>query len=368
MKKLSWILMLFITCLALESSVLAQIPRGRGWVLANNPTSSSYIPDLNYQSNSAGGTNRIDRLSRGYYQVRFPGLATSGGTAQVSAYGGPHYCNVEGWLSSGADMLVIVRSYDSNGTPVDGRFTLLFYKEQRGTEYNSAYLWADQETVVSYTPHRTYQFNSKGSVNTIRRLGVGMYEAFFPGVARGGVDNNKGTVLVSAYGSALRRAKVASWGESGDGIAVRISTFDVRGDFADSKFTVSFTKDVIFGVRVSEDPLNTQGAFLWASQPSAAFYKPDMSYQYNNNAFNISATVTRLAAGLYTVNVPWKIAANKTIALVTAAGGDSAYATIVGWYRSGEDTTVRVQCYNTNGQPADASFTLSYLTNKPIIW
>lgn len=100
-----------------------------GYVWANNPTSASYTPSTTYSHNSSGGTITITRSSIGRYAVRFAGLGgsgTAGGHVQVTAYGGgSETAKVANWGSSGTDFIVNVRCFNSSGTPVDTRYTVL---------------------------------------------------------------------------------------------------------------------------------------------------------------------------------------------------------------------------------------------------
>jgi hypothetical protein len=98
-----------------------------GYVWANSPSVASYTPSTTYQYNSTGAINTITRSGVGAYAVRFPGLKTLGGVAQVTSYGGGNtYCNVGSWFLSGTDTVVNVRCFAPNGTPADSMYTVLF--------------------------------------------------------------------------------------------------------------------------------------------------------------------------------------------------------------------------------------------------
>jgi hypothetical protein len=99
----------------------------RAYVWANNATAGSYIPHLTYQSNSDGLINKITRSGVGVYQVRLPGLATSRGHVQVTAYGsGSTRCKVSSWGWSGTTELVNVRCFNAAGLPANSRYVVSF--------------------------------------------------------------------------------------------------------------------------------------------------------------------------------------------------------------------------------------------------
>jgi hypothetical protein len=68
---------------------------GWAYLLADQPTSSSYTPPLAYQFNSSGATNTVVRTGVGAYTATLPFLAAYTGHVQVTAYGtGSERCKV----------------------------------------------------------------------------------------------------------------------------------------------------------------------------------------------------------------------------------------------------------------------------------
>jgi hypothetical protein len=101
----------------------------RGYVWANDAFAASYTPSSSYSYNSDGLTNTITRSSTGVYQVTLPGLATSRGHVEVTAYGpsaASTRCKVASWGSSGSDEFVNVRCFDATGAAADSRYALTF--------------------------------------------------------------------------------------------------------------------------------------------------------------------------------------------------------------------------------------------------
>lgn len=340
-------------------TVSARILRGKAWVWADQPTATNYTPSASYQYNSSGETNQINRLAPGQYRIDLPGLATSGGTVHAVAYGGNHYCKVVGWGASSGRQRIRVNCFSLDGRPVDGQFTLLFYKESRGAIWANAYLWANQPLVEAYTPSTAYQWNSKGLLNTVRRLGVGQYQVTLPGLNVPG-----GTVLVTAYGSGTERCKVGEWNRLGNDTVVNVYCFDVSGNPVDTTFTLSFMTDVGLGIRVSED--QHYGGYVRANQPANSSYTPDRVYQLNT-AGGLN-TITRSSTGTYTINFPSLAPASST-ALVLAYGSGSECCTVQRWSSDSRGgTNVNVQCFSRLGNLTDTRFTLVYLTDDQILF
>jgi hypothetical protein len=333
-----------------------RIDRAKAWVWANQPTTENYLGHPGYQYNSCGGTNKITRLGTGKYIVKFTGLGTSGGTVQVTSYRGNHQSKVVRWGKSGIDLNVTVYCFSPNGRSVDAMFTVLFYKEKRGSAWTDAYLWADG----SVPPNRAYQWNSKGLINTVRHLSRGRYEVKLPGMNLLG-----GTVLVTAYGSGSERAKVERWNRTRDrnNTLAYVRCFDSGGNPIDTRFTLSFLMDVGLGIRYSED--QDYGGFVLADQPTTARYTP--RYQYNNTGR--TNTITKLSGdSSYRVHFPRLASSNRTTASATAYGSGSEYCTIDHWSSDGSGGTyVFVKCFNQQGNSVNTRFTLLYLTDEKIL-
>jgi hypothetical protein len=97
-----------------------------GYVWANQPSTSSYLANTGNEFNSTGGDIEVVRWETGRYRVRFAGMGSSGGVANVGAYGATsNICTVA-----------------------------------RGS---LAYLWADKPTAAGpYQPFQTSAYDSPG--------------------------------------------------------------------------------------------------------------------------------------------------------------------------------------------------------------
>jgi len=370
---------MMIICLAAMAALFAPLPGAalaedlhaglKAWVWVYQPPVGPPQTPPEYQFNSKGALNRVGRLGVGQYQVVFPKLANWGGQAQVSAYGGAHYCNILNWEPSGEDLIVRVNCYAPTSALADGSFTAFFYKEQGTSTYNRAFVWADRESTDSYVPDERYQWNTRGATNSVRRSRTGKYEVFLPAIAISGFRENAGTVQVSAYGNSPARAQIDYWGRTPNGSYVRVSTYDFKGEPRDSKFTLNFSDDVGYGIRIPEDRLNMYGAYVLADQPLAAEYRAFDFYHFNNFTGESVAEslITRLGLGSYRVRFDGLKSANKSTALVSAYGRRGEYCTIGGWNGIG-GTNVNVNCFNAGGEPADSRFILTYLTDETVLW
>ena len=316
-----------------------------GYVWAFNPTSPSYSASSAYSFNSAGGANTITRSAVGTYQVKFGGMATSGGSVHVTAYGSSNaHCNIGSWFPSGVDQLVNVRCFGPTGAPVDTLYTASFTRPVGVGPLG--YAWANSPASASYTPSTTYQYDSAGGAITISRSAVGAYNVLMPGL--GGSD---GDVQVTAYGS-NSRCKTSGWGPSGSSESVGVRCFTPAGAAADSMFVVSYARNAsVLGLPGGET------AYAWANNSTAASSTPFSSYQFDSNTGTL--TQTRSATGVYQIRMP-KLAASAGHVTVTAYGSTSSQCKVASWGISGADEIVNVMCFTAAGASADSLFDVSY--------
>jgi PKD repeat protein/V8-like Glu-specific endopeptidase len=287
-------------------------------------------------------------FSAGSYELTFPGAASpdynagNGGNVLVSAYGSNAHCNPTGWYNSGTDLKVTVSCFGPTGAAVSSRFTA---SVRRGGQGLTAYVWNSSGTSPSAAP--SYSYNSKGGTNSITRSGTGQYTVTMPLV---GSNDYGGTVQVSSYDLSTY-CQVGGWYSDGTGGTVaNVTCFNVNGAYADARFTL------YWGLTAPNDAGGW--AYAWADQPSAASYTPSTFYQ--RVSANGTMTISRSAAGQYTVNVPKFDGSGGTNVLVSAYGGSVGYCSVGGWGPSGSAEQLRINCYNGGGGPADSYFTVSF--------
>ncbi len=211
----------------------------RAYVWADDATAAQYDPDPSYQHNSTGATNSISRSGVGQYRVFLPGLSSTSGHVQVTAFGGgTGYCKVLTWDASGDDEIVDVRCFDSAGNPADEQFTMVFVDgaplvPKAGAAH--AYLWASDPVSPAYVPTLAYQHSSAALAGTIVRAGVGEYEVALPGVASPG-----GHVQVTSHFFGASTCGVDSWNNVGFDMSIDVSCYDPAGNPIDAFFTIAW--------------------------------------------------------------------------------------------------------------------------------
>ena len=100
-----------------------------GYAWADRPASASYQPPADYTFNSAGGPITVKRQGTGRYTIRFAGLGgngRAGGHVEVTSYGpGSERCTIGSWSSDAADFVANVLCFDTTGSAIDARYTVL---------------------------------------------------------------------------------------------------------------------------------------------------------------------------------------------------------------------------------------------------
>lgn len=105
-------------------------------------------------------------------------------------------------------------------------------------------------------------------------------------------------------------------------------------------------------------PAANGAAWVWAEQPDAtSTYTPNVLYSYNSSGKGV--TVTPVSTGVYKVNLPGLKSTGPTNAMVTAYG-NSGYCVMQNWDATTATVQVRVRCYDKDGKPANARFTMLY--------
>ena len=243
-----------------------------GFVVARKPTTASYTPAPRDRGNSTGGTNTVNRIKIGTYQVLMAGLlptAPNWGDVQVTPLGSAlRTCEVGdfGYGSSGAS--IFIACFTRTGAPVDAAFivNLVDFHSNSG---RAGYVWGNDPTNPSYTPDLTYQFNSTGATNTIVRLSTGRYQVHLPGLGA-----NRGNVQVAALGQTGAGCRIPSWGPSGGDLVVNVLCREPGGVLSDELFMMAFTQGE--GLK---GPGGTPAAYLNANHPTLASYTADAAYR-----------------------------------------------------------------------------------------
>jgi hypothetical protein len=226
------------------------------------------------------------------------------------------------------------------------------------TAWKAGYVWADRPTAANYVPNPTYQWNGKGGINRVHRLGTGRYEVSFARLAAtpaAGTPGSGGTAQVAAYGTSARTCKAETWFASGTAEVVRVRcTTPISGALVDSTFTASFTN----GKGVAN-----HFAFAKADRPTAVSYTPASPFQFDDRGGTI--TVTRSGTGRYKVKLPHLGEFSGDVA-VTAVGTDADACNVLSWGPAGAQF-VNVACTNADGLAADSAFAVTYTSLMNVI-
>lgn len=334
-----------------------------GYLWSSDPDAESNEAPAAFQFNSSGGTNTVthSRSQPGVYVAHFPGLASVGGTVNVSAYGmGSEMCGVDLWNPVNDEMQVIVHCYNAAGDPANAQFTLSYTAGQRATRAaiatDLAYVRGSPGNAAA-----DYQFAPFGAGESVTLTGTGgNYTVAIPRQTQSSLlhDHGGGTVMVTAYQGGGRWCKAADWTYGGGDalmkpIVVSVVCFAPGGAAADSQFILSFHRHTDLLGRFSSDH-----AYVWAHMPTIATYVPISQYQFNSQSGALS--VSRSATGTYTVTIPGQHHTGGHVQ-VMAVGMTSEHCKIQRWAANetgGQDVLVR--CFRGNALE-DAKFALSYI-------
>jgi len=98
--------------------------------------------------------------------------------------------------------------------------------------------------------------------------------------------------------------------------------------------------------------------YVWADNPKASRYTPNLMYSYNSSRKEIE--INRKGAGRYKVTFiglgGGKIAGGNV--QVTAYGPGNENCKVESWISGGPDFIVNVRCFTASGNPVDTRFSL----------
>ncbi len=324
-----------------------------GWVLADQPTATSYTPNPKYTFNSARGSVSISSEGSGEYAVTFGklfnGSAPEPFSVLVSAYNTTDRCMTYGAAPSGAAIVVTVQCFTPSGGYTNAPFTLL-YQSRSGTFGN---VHEGVAYTSTYMNTNVQSFDSSGQQVSALEDHKGSYFVYFRGLP------DTGTVQVTPNGTAQdpsgveARCKVADRIGSASYIRVNVHCYAATGEFANEEFNIGYAVGESLGV---VGGVKARAAWALANNPtSTKAYAAAKQY----NGFGAGRlTAQKTGTGQYTVTIPGTISYGTSNALVTAYGAGSDYCNIAGWTTN----AISVACYNQSGLPADSQFDVSFQT------
>lgn len=361
-------MMLMSSPLLSISTTAAQSNRSLAYLWANDPTAESYTPDERYQYNSTGEVNTITRTDVGLYTVTMPGMSGGNGNVQITATSGStdaapfeigHHCFIGGKATGSSFQ---VKCLGTGGTPVDTGFMMLYVKGDVFLGWNSAQVWANQETADSYTPEGSYQFNQHDLPNTITRTGTGEYA-----VSLGGVGIEEGTLQVTAVTEVGTICSAAYWEiDEANNKIIHVYCYNAAGEMVDSQFALWHGSAISVNSPSDAWEVWPRGASLFVNHyHDEGQYVPGMDFQFNSASLQNEAVWT--STGVYDVIMPG-VFDETGIFQVTAFDDGSGVASCqtFRWDFEGEDgVRVTVKCYDASGNPVDSPFYVSYTGLEP---
>jgi hypothetical protein len=225
-----------------RSGTFGSASAGLAFLWADEPTTASYTPELEYQYNSTGGTNTILRNSVGNYYATLPGFTGNGGDVQVTAYGAPARCKVGALGGGDAGAIVKVLCFDTSGVAADEEFDLAYaVKEPFGltTASNSHGVWAwanRPNDTVSYEPPAPEQYNGFATGRlTAQKLGTGQYAVNIPGQ----LSYRSSTILATGYGMGADYCNTSNWVSNATANTVYVNCYKQGGMPVDAEFDMT---------------------------------------------------------------------------------------------------------------------------------
>jgi hypothetical protein len=217
-----------VSTLGFASPAQAAVPDKVAWVLW---TGAAIVP-----SGTSIAATTVVPLGVGRYQVKFPGQATAGGIAHVTAVSNvPRWCQLEAWFPSGVDELVNVRCYRVGGVLDNSGFSLIFTRSS-GLGGAGPYGYTD----VNAAGGLITGFNNSGAANLSAPIGpAGQYQVRFPGLGSGGPrDGSLQATAVNAAAGA--HCNIVNWVSSPPSQDVRVHCFNSAGAGLNTRFTLSY--------------------------------------------------------------------------------------------------------------------------------
>ena len=225
-----------------RTSAFGSATKGIAFLLANQPTSTSYTPNASYNFNSTGAANTITRNAPGTYMVIIPGLSGVHSDIQVTAYGGSAArCALTDWgpnASGGAQTFVFC--LDGSGNRSDTEFSLAYAVDEpfgltSSATANGAWAYTNRDGATKpYKPEKDYQYNGFGTgALTAVANSTGNYTVTIPGSLS---FSHSHVLVTSSYGTTGAYCNVLDWG----GQTINVGCYSQGGAPVTTQFFVAF--------------------------------------------------------------------------------------------------------------------------------
>lgn len=207
-----------------------------GLAYAWSDNADAPVAPAHYAHNPAGGVN-VNRTRIGQYQVTFTGLGgmgMEGGTGLVTSYGTDgSRCNISGWTSFGADLIVGVSCVNTDGSAANAEFNVAVVPARVHTS-TLGFTWNSRETTPNYTPDPVFSHNPSGGGITIQRNATGNYSVEFERINRTLAFG--GNVLATAFRGGSGYCNVANWRSGEADMTATVVCYSAAGTPADLQF------------------------------------------------------------------------------------------------------------------------------------
>ena len=225
-----------------ESRTSADHVPSEAFLWANQPTTASYTPALDYQYVYGGATSTVTRNSTGNYTALIPGFTSNRPSLMVTAYGAtPAHCGVQSLTSgvSGAEINVICTNV--HGVLADTIFELSYTQNlmpdySQGATGGGAILANMPKASTPYVPFIHFSIQIDGESMMVHETAVGAYD-WYMNVENQWTSTN---VLAVAYGHVGTYCNVQDWGSSSVETDVYINCFNFAGHPLPAKFLSIF--------------------------------------------------------------------------------------------------------------------------------
>ena len=319
-----------------------------GYIKTNSYEYTVYVPAPSYGWNRAGRAGGLPTSTKpagttGRFVVAFPTLSSylgSRSTLHVSSNLEPDgtYCNPV--TASLVSDKVEVRCFKaSTGQPANANISVVVTRNYA----DLAFAYAHQPTGTNYSPSAGGSWNPAGT-STVVRTGVGQYRVTFNNLATRLPAGVVGHAQVNAVGTTSGYCNAMNLYTSGVNLSVDVRCYaSPTGTAVDRKFSVVFA--------LPSDHL----AYAWGDKPATASYSPIAAFSSNPRRGPI--VILRKGVGSYRVDwtgMEFELLDEGNVQ-VTAYGGPTV-CKVRGRSGNGAD----LQCYSSNGTPADSRFMVLY--------
>jgi len=338
-----------------------------GFVFYNGSTNL----DPTYSWNSMGGTNTISSIFpvSGAFRIDFPGLGDlgDGGIVHVTAVGSDNKtCSAgpPGRVPGTNTIEAVVACYNSSGQHDYASFTASYVRRTGATANGNGYAATTYQAgqLGCAAPNPGFGWNSSGVAPVLARASTGTYTTYFVSnylffagamafVSAG--DVGSGTHCSGSPGATGYRTNQDSF--------VTARCYNWQGNPIDQGVSTTIAYDN--GVSPMGSP-----SFEWfTTQANGQSYSVSgWSGYVNGNRIANAPFIVMGGYGFFYVEMPTVTAGAQSNMQVAAISPSDSYCKIAApWVPSndfGGATIGYVQCYDRNGFPADASFSLMYST------